>query len=71
MASSVMDRPEEGRIHDLAKRAAPGAIKKLEEHLAKANCCVVAVERHDCDWRDGRKHDRDRFLWIKAHHVRQ
>ena len=66
MASSVMDRPEEGRIHELAKRAAPGAIEKLNEHLANPKSRVVAIERHDCDWRDGRKHDRERFLWIKA-----
>jgi hypothetical protein len=66
-----MDRPEEGRIHDLAKRAAPGAIESLNEHLAKPKSRIVAIERHNCDWRDGRKHDRDRFLWIKAKHVSQ
>lgn len=71
MALSVMDRPEEGRIHDLAKRAAPNAIEKLDEHLADPRSRVVAIERHNCDWRDGRKHDRDRFLWVKAKHVSQ
>lgn len=71
MASSVMDRPEEGRIHDLAKRAASGAIEKLNEHLANPKRRVVAIERHNCDWRDGRKHDRERFLWIKAKSVSQ
>lgn len=71
MASSVMDRPEEGRIHDLAKRAAPGAIENLNEHLANPKSRVIAIERHDCDWRDGRKHDRDRFLWIKGRYVSQ
>jgi hypothetical protein len=66
-----MDRPEEGRIHDLAKRAAPNAIEKLNKHLADPKSRVIAIERHNCDWRDGRKHDRDRFLWVKAKHVSQ
>lgn len=71
MASSVMNRPEEGRIHGLAKRAAPSAIKNLDEHLANPKGRVVAIERHNCDWRDGRKHDIERFLWIKAKYVSQ
>ena len=71
MASSVMDRPEEGRIHDLAKCAAPGAILNMNEHLANPKGRVVAIERHNCDWRDGRKHDTERFLWIKAKVVSQ
>ncbi|KAM0709890.1 hypothetical protein Q7P35_003933 [Cladosporium inversicolor] len=66
MASSVMARPEEARIHSLAVRAAPDAIKNLYEHLAKPQNMVVAIERHNCDWRDGRKHVREHFLWVKA-----
>jgi hypothetical protein len=69
MASSVMGRPEEARMHPLAKNAAPLAISNLEGHLAKPHRRVVAIERHDLDWRDGRKHFYDRFLWIKARDV--
>lgn len=69
MASSVMGRPEEERMHQLAIRAAPEAIIKLDEHLAKTKSRVVAIERHNCDWRDGRKSIKERFLWIKARDV--
>lgn len=69
MASSVMGRPEEERMHQLAIRAAPEAIKKLEDHLANSKSRVVAIEQHNCDWRDGRKNTAERFLWIKARDV--
>ena len=66
-----MARPEEARIHGIAVRAAPDAIKDLYEHLAKPQSMVVAIERHNSDWRDGRKHDREHFLWVKAKYVSQ
>lgn len=71
MDSTVMNRPEEVRIHGLAVRAAPDAIKDLNEHLAKPQNVVVAIERHNSDWRDGRKQDREHFLWVKAKNVSQ
>lgn len=61
-----MDRPDEGRMHQLAVRAAPKAIVGLEGHIAKPKSRVVAVERHDYDWRDGRWQTEERFLWLKA-----
>jgi hypothetical protein len=69
MASSVMDRPEEGRMHLLAVRAAPDIVVGLTEHLAKPKARMVAVERHNCDWREGSKRIEERFLWIKARDV--
>jgi hypothetical protein len=69
MASSVMDRPEEDRMHHVARRAAPDAVAKLEEHLAKPENMIVAIERHNCDWRDGSKPTEARFLWLKANEV--
>ena len=69
MDSSVMGRPEEGRIHRLAVNAAPDAISGLWQHLMNPQNRIVAIERHDCDWRVGRKYDHERFLWIKAREV--
>jgi GTPase SAR1 family protein len=69
MTSSVMNRPEEDRMHDVARRAAPNIVTKLEEHLAKSENMLVAIERHNCDWRDGVKPTEDRFLWLKASEV--
>jgi hypothetical protein len=69
MTSSVMHRPEEDRMHQVARRAAPNVVAKLEEHLAKPENMLVAIERHNCDWRDGVKPTEDRFLWLKASEV--
>lgn len=56
-------------MHHLAVRAAPKAIVGLEEHIAKPKSRVVAVERHDYSWRDGRVQTEERFLWLKARDV--
>jgi hypothetical protein len=69
MTSSVMNRPEENLMHHVARRAAPDAVAKLEEHLAKPENRLVAIERHNCDWRDGVKPTDERFLWLKANEV--
>lgn len=69
MASSVMDRPDEGSIHNLVVRNAHKAVDNLDEHIVREDTRVVAVERHDCDWRDGCKRTEERFLWLKARDV--
>lgn len=66
MASTVMARPDEGRMHRLALHVASSAMTGFHEHMAKTDHKVVAVERHDCDWRDGCKMTEERFLWFKA-----
>lgn len=69
MASSVMDRPDDVQMRRLVKRIANEAIKGLEDHMANPRSKVVAVERHDRDWRDGQFETRQRFLWFKARDV--
>lgn len=64
-----MGRPDDGRMHELAKRASTKGITDLNDHLADRKSVVVAVERHDYDWRDGRIKLEDRFLWIRATEV--
>lgn len=69
MASSVMGRPDEGYMHRLAVGSAAKAVTELTRFCSKPKNKVVAIERHDCDWRDGRKAVEERFLWIKARDV--
>lgn len=64
-----MSRPEGFGMHQAAKRAAPEALPDLESHLSKPKRKVVAVEKHDADWRDTSLNVDDRFLWIKARDV--
>ncbi|KAM0720547.1 hypothetical protein Q7P37_004683 [Cladosporium fusiforme] len=66
MASSVMDRPDEAQMRRMVKNTAGQAIEGLEKHLSNPKSKVVAVERHDRDWRDGQWETRKRFLWFKA-----
>lgn len=69
MASSVMDRPDEGRMHRVAVGSAHKAITEYTQFFSRPKNRLAAVERHDCDWRDGRKDIEERFLWIKARDV--
>jgi hypothetical protein len=69
MASSVMDRPDEGRMHRVAVSCARRAITHFDQFFSKPKNRLAAVERHDCDWRDGLKSLEERFLWIKARDV--
>lgn len=69
MASGVMDRPDEAQMRRLVKNISGEAIPGLENHLANPKSKVVAVERHDIDWRDGLVESRKRFLWYKAREV--
>lgn len=64
-----MGRPEEERVHQIAKDVAPEVVENLQEHLAKEKAIMVAVELHDVDWRDGARLTGERFLWIKARGV--
>lgn len=69
MASSVMDRPDEAQMRRMVKNIAGDAIQGLEGHMTNPLSMVVAVERHDRDWRDGQWETRKRFLWFKAREV--
>jgi hypothetical protein len=69
MASSVMGRPDEGHMHRVAAGSAPRAIADYERFVSKAKTRLAAVERHNCDWRDGSKPVEERFLWVKVRDV--
>jgi hypothetical protein len=69
MASSVMGRPDEGHMHRVAASSARRAITDYDRFVSKPKSRLAAVERHDCDWRDGLKAIEARFLWIKARDV--
>lgn len=69
MASSVMGRPDEGRMHHVAAASSRKAITEHDRFFSKSKSSLAAIERHDCDWHDGRTPVQDRFLWIKAHNV--
>jgi len=69
MASSVMGRPDEGRIRHVAVGTAPQAVTEFTKFFSKSKNRLAVVERHDCDWRDGRTEIEERFLWIKARDV--
>jgi hypothetical protein len=69
MASSVMGRPGEGRMHHVAAAHSRKAITEHDKFFSKSKSSLAAIERHDCDWRDGRTPVEDRFLWIKARDV--
>lgn len=64
-----MDRPDEAQMRRMVKNLAGEAIRGLEDHMANPLSKVVAVERHDRDWRDGQFQTRYRFLWFKAREV--
>jgi len=69
MASSVMGRPNEGIMHRVAVGVSRKAISEYEKFFSKSKNRLVAVERHDSDWRDGLKVVEEHFLWIKARDV--
>lgn len=64
-----MGRPDEAQMRRMVKNLAGEAIRGLEDHMANPLSKVVAVERHDRDWRDGQFQTRYRFLWFKAREV--
>lgn len=69
MDARVMGRPEEERMHQIAKDVAQYAIAELEQHMAKEKSIAVAIELHNVNWREGFKLTHERFLWIKAREV--
>jgi hypothetical protein len=69
MASSVMGRPDEGRMHRVAAGFSRRAITQPDQFFSRPKNRLVAVERHDSDWRDGLKSVEEHFLWIKARDV--
>jgi hypothetical protein len=69
MASTVMGRPDEGRMHRVAVINSRRAINGYDQFFSKPKNRLAAVERHDSDWRDGLKPVEEHFLWIKARDV--
>lgn len=56
-------------MHGLAKRSAPQAFDDYDDLMLKPKLVVIAVEKHNVDWKDGSILAHERFLWIKGRAV--
>lgn len=56
-------------MHHVAISVSRRAITDYDKFFSKSKSRLAAVERHNCDWRDGLVPVEARFLWIKARDV--